>query len=238
MLCRMRVQIHVPVYESTPRPIYILHTLSIKLPRSAEVPHRKLRWVHDFDLCTQSPGHTVNYNGSVTLIHPLQSHGPVVSKICQSSTTRLWQDPTDRLRWYGHSDKVAMTRLLLLGRYDKVALTRLLWQGCSDKVALTRLLWQGRSNKVAMTRLLCQGCSVKVAMTRLLCQGCSVKVALSRLLYQGRSDKVALTRLLWLVALTCTSYSSNKHSTNFIGLILTIYSTFDPGTLAVTNRIW
>ena len=87
--CHTRVQILVPVYRSTPRPIYILHTPNIKLPRSAEVLHSKLKWVRDFDSSTQSPGHTVNYNGSVTLIHPFQSHGPVVRKICQSNTTRL-----------------------------------------------------------------------------------------------------------------------------------------------------
>jgi len=89
IICRTRVRILVPVYHSTPGPIYILHTPNIKLPRSAEVPHSKLQWVHDFDSSTQCPGHTVNYNGSVTLIHPFQSHGPVVSKICQSNTTRL-----------------------------------------------------------------------------------------------------------------------------------------------------
>jgi len=131
----------VPVYQSTPRPIYILHTPNIKLPRSAEVLHSKLKWVRDFDSSTQSPGHTVNYNGSVTLIHPFQSHGPVVRKICQSNTTRLWQGCTDRSLWQGRSDKVALTRSLWQGHSDKVALTRSLWQGRSDKVALTRSLW-------------------------------------------------------------------------------------------------
>ena len=97
ILCCTRVRILVPVYQSTPGPIYILHTPNIKLPRSAEVPHSKLQWVSDFDSSTQSPDHTVNYNGSVTFIHPGQSHGPDVSKICQSSATWLLQGCTDRL---------------------------------------------------------------------------------------------------------------------------------------------
>jgi len=118
-------------------------------PRSAAVPHSKLQWVHELDSCAQTPGHTVYNKGSVTLIHPFQSQGPVVSTICQSSTTRLRQDCTDRL----------------------------LWQGCSD-------------------------------------------------------------RLFWQVALTSTSYSSNKHSANFVWPTLTTYSSLYPGRLAVTNRIW
>jgi len=59
------------------------------------------------------------------------------------------------------------------------------------------------------------------------------QVALTRSLWQGCSD-----RLFWQVALTSTSYSSNKHSANFVRPTLTTYSTLDPGTLAVTNRIW
>jgi len=109
MLCHMQVRSLVPVYQSTPRPIYIRHTPHIKLPGSAEVLHSKLQWVRDFDSCTRSPGHTVNYNGSVTFIHPFQLHGTVVSKICQLSTTLLWQDCTDRSLWQGSSDKVTLT---------------------------------------------------------------------------------------------------------------------------------
>ena len=205
-LCCTSVQILVPVYQSTPRPIYILHPPNIQLPRSAEVPYSKLQWVCNFNSSTQSPGHTVKFNGSMTLIHPFQPHGPVVSTICQLSTTRLWQGCTDRSLWQGCTDrslwqgcydKVAMTRSLWQGRSDKVTLTRSLWQGRSDKVTLTRSLWQGRSDKVALTRSLWQGRSDKVALTRSLSQGRSDKVALTRLLWQGYSDKVALTRLLW-----------------------------------------
>jgi len=89
ILCCTRVRILVPVYQSTAGLIYILHTPNIHLPRSAEVPHSNLQCVRDFDSSTQSPDHIVNYNGSVTLIHPFQSDGPVVSKICQSNTTPL-----------------------------------------------------------------------------------------------------------------------------------------------------
>jgi hypothetical protein len=64
------VWIPLPVYQSTPRPIYIQYTSNIKWPRSAELPHSQLHWVYDFDSSTQSPGHTVNNNGSKTLIHP------------------------------------------------------------------------------------------------------------------------------------------------------------------------
>jgi len=141
-------------YRSTPRPIYILHTPNQKLPRSAEVLQSKSQWVRDVDSSTQSPGHTVNYNGSVTLIHSFQSHGPVVSRICQSSTTRLRQGCSDRSLWQGRSDKVTLTWSLWHGHSDKVGLTRSLWQGRSDKIALTMWLWQGCSDKVALT-----GCS-------------------------------------------------------------------------------
>ena len=59
------------------------------------------------------------------------------------------------------------------------------------------------------------------------------QVALTRSLGHGPSD-----RLFWQVALTSTSYSFNNDSANFVRLTLTTYSTIDPGTLAVTNRIW
>jgi len=154
----------------------MLYTPIIKLPTSAEVPHSKLQWVRDIDSCTQSPGHTVNYIGSLSLMHPFQSHVPVMGSICHSSTTRLWQCCTDRSLWHGDSDKVALTRSL--------------WQGRSDKVVLTRLLWEGHCD-----------------------------------------------RLFWLVALASTSYSSDKHSANFVWLTLTAYSTLDPGTLVVTNSV-
>jgi len=153
-------------YHSTSCPIFILHTANTKLQRSTEVRLSKVQWVCEFDSSTQSWGHTVNRNGSVTLIHPFQSHGPVVRTICQSSTTHLWHGCTDRS----------------------------LWQGCSDKVALT-------------------GCSDKVALT-----GCS-------------------DRFFWQVALTSTSYSSNKHSANFVWPTLTTSSGMNPPTLAVKKRI-
>jgi len=59
------------------------------------------------------------------------------------------------------------------------------------------------------------------------------QVPLTRSLWQGRSD-----RLFWQVALTSTSYSSNKRSANFVWRTLTTYFPIDPGTLAVMNLIW
>jgi len=69
----------------------------------------------------------------------------------------------------------------------------------------TPLLWQGRSD------------------------GSLRKDRSDRSLWQGRSD-----RLLWQVVLTSTSYCTST-SANFVWLTLTTYSTFDPGTLVVTN---
>jgi hypothetical protein len=186
----------VPVYQSPPLPIYILHTRNIKLPRSAEVPQSKLQWVHDFDSSTQFLGHTVYYNGSMTLIHPFQSYGQIVSNICQSSTTQLWEGCRDWSLWHGSSGKVALTGSLCKGRSDKVTLTRLLLHGCSHKFALARSLWQSHSDKVPLIRSLWLGRSDKVALTRSFWNSRS-----GRLFRQCRPDKVALAgcsdRLLW-----------------------------------------
>jgi len=134
------------------------------LASSAElVPHYKFQSVLDCDATTQSLCHKVKYNRCVISIHPSQSHGAVVSQICQSSTTRRLQGFTDRSRW----------------------------QGRSGKVAPTTSIWQGRSD-----------------------------------------------RLSWQVALRNTSYSSYKHSANFIWPTITTYSPSDPGILEVTNGIW
>ena len=214
----------MPVYQSTPWPIYILHTPNIKCPQSAEVPHSKLQCVHNFDLSTQYLGHTVNSNGSVTLIHRFQSHGSLwgkyanwaefgSDKVAQTGcsvkvalTRSLWQGPSDKITLTRLHSQVALSRSHWQGPSAKVPLTRLLWQGCTDrslcqghtdKVPLTRSLWQGCSDKVAQT-----GRSVKVALTRSLCQGPCDKVALTRLLWQGCSDKVALTGCSDKVALT------------------------------------
>ena len=75
-------------------------------------------------------------------IHVNHIHSQVVSKICESSTTLLWQCCCDRFHWQGCSE-----RSLRYGCSEKVALTgrsdRLLWQttctGHSD-----RLFWKAQ----------------------------------------------------------------------------------------------
>ena len=68
---------------------------------------------------------------------------------------------------------------------------------------------------------------------RLLGPGCSDKVALTSSLWQGCFDRWFLQ-----VALTCTSYSTNKYGSNSVRPILTIYTTLVLGTLVVMNQIW
>jgi len=81
-------------------------------------------------------------------IHFNRLNSPVVSKIRQLSTTRLWHGFSDMVFWYGRSD-----RSLWQGHSD-----RLIWHGCSDTSLWHSLsdilLWHGRTH-----RLLWQGCS-------------------------------------------------------------------------------
>jgi hypothetical protein len=102
---------------STPRPIFIVHTSNIKLPRWAEVPCGTVQSVGDLISLIKYPGHTVNYNGSVT-------------------------DSSISILWCSWQLNIVIENNSALGRlYRLVTLTRSLWHGCSVKVTLTWSLW-------------------------------------------------------------------------------------------------